>query len=117
MVAMTILGLGLTVVLQVISAGTALGHDVHKNTEAILLAEWKMNQIQIEGFPPLGHREGTFDDPHYGYNWVSDVRATEDDNLREVWIWIKWREGLLEKEIEMATLLYNYGERRRGLFF
>jgi len=117
MVAITILGLGLTVVLEVISAGTALGHDVHKNTEAILLAEWKINQIEIEGFPALGQREGTFEDPHEGYAWVSDVTSTDDDNLRELRVSVKWREGLLEKEIEMATRLYNYGERRKGLFF
>jgi hypothetical protein len=117
MVAMAILGLGLTVVLEVFSTGTSLGQDVHRTTEAILLARWKINQVQIEGFPPLGVKEGTFEDPFYNYSWVTEVNPTEDENLRELFLWIKWRDGLLERDIEMATLLYNYGERRKGLFF
>lgn len=117
MIAMMVLGLSLTVILEVISSGTALGHDVHRTTEAILLARWKINQMEIEGFPPLGVREGAFEEPYYGYSWVSDVRPTDDDNLRELHLRIKWREGLLEKDIDMATLLYNYGERHKGLFF
>ena len=117
MVAMTILGLGLTVVLEVISGGTTLGHKVHRTSEAILLADWKINQVQIEGFPPIDVREGAFDAPYDDYTWVTDVRPTDDDNLRELHVRVQWREGLLEKDIELSTLLYNYGERRRGLFF
>jgi hypothetical protein len=117
MIAMTLLGLSLTIILEVISSGTALGHDVHQTTEAILLARWKINQMQIEGFPPLGVKEGAFDEPYYGYSWVSDVRPTSEDNLRELHLRITWREGLIEKDVDMVTLLYNYGERRTGLFF
>ncbi|OGF98023.1 MAG: hypothetical protein A2Z06_01800 [Candidatus Glassbacteria bacterium RBG_16_58_8] len=117
MVAMTILGLSLTLVLEVISAGTSLGHEIHRRTEAILLARWKVNQLQIEGFPALGSREGTFEEPFDGYRWATEVNPTDDDNLRELRLAIKWREGWAEKEIEMSTLLYNYGERRKGLFY
>ncbi len=117
MVAMTILGLGLTVILEVFSGGTTLSHNVHRTSEAILLANWKINQIQIEGFPPTGVREGAFEEPYHEYSWETDVRPTDDDNLRELHVQIRWREGLVEKDIEMATLLYNYGERRKGLFF
>jgi hypothetical protein len=117
MVAMAILGLGLTVILETISTGTALGHDVHRTTEALLLARWKINRMQIEGFPPLGLKEGSFEEPFTGYSWSTEVTPTDDDNLREVHLWIKWRDGLVEKDIRLATRLYNYGERRRGLFF
>jgi len=117
MVAMTILGLGLTVVLEVISGGTALSHNVHRTSEAVLLANWKINQIQIEGFPPIGVREGAFEEPYHEYSWETDVRPTDDDNLRELHVQIRWRKGLVEKDIEMSTMLFNYGERRRGLFF
>ena len=117
MVAMTVLGLGLTVILEVISGGTRLSHNVHRTSEAIFLANWKINQIQIEGFPPVGVREGAFEEPYYDYSWATDVRPTDDDNLREIHVEIRWREGLLEKDIGMSTLLYNYGERRKGLFF
>ena len=117
MVAITILGLGLTVVLEDISGGTTLGHNAHRTSEAILLADWKINQVQIEGFPPIDVREGAFEDPYDDYTWVTDVRPTDDDNLRELHVRVEWREGLLEKDIEMSTLLYNYGEKRRGLFF
>ncbi len=114
---MAILGLGLTVVLEVFSAGTSLGQDMHRTTEAVLLARWKMNQMQIEGFPPLGVKEGAFDEPFYDYSWVTEVNPTDDENLRELYLTVRWREGLLERDIEMTTLVYNYGERRRGLFF
>ncbi len=117
MIAMTILGLALTVIMQVISAGTGLGQDVHRTTEAILLSRWKINEMQIEGFPALGTRAGTFDDPFSDYSWETDVEQTDDENLRELHLRVKWREGLVDKDVELATMLYNYGERRRGLFF
>ncbi len=117
MVAMTILGLGLTVILEVVSGGTTLSHNVHRTSEAILLANWKINQIQIEGFPPTGVREGAFEEPYHEYSWETEVRSTDNDNLRELHVQIRWREGLVEKDVELSTLLYNYGERRRGLFF
>jgi general secretion pathway protein I len=117
MIAMAILGLGLTVVLEVISTGTALGHDVHRTTEALLLARWKVNQIQIEGFPALGVREGAFEEPFEDYRWRTEVLPTDEENLRELHLWIEWRDGNAEKDIRLATMLYNYGERRRGLFF
>jgi len=117
MVAMAILGLGLTAVLEVISTGTALGHNVHRTTEALVLARWKVGQLQIEGFPPLGEREGTFAAPFDGFRWETEVTPTDEENLREVHLRIVWRDGLVEKDLRMATMLYNYGERRRGLFF
>ena len=117
MVAMAILGLGLTAVLEVISTGTALGHDVHRTTEALVLARWKVGQLQIEGFPPLGEREGSFDEPFDGYQWRTEALPTAEENLREVRLRIARREGLSGKDIRLAKMFYNYGERRRGLFF
>jgi len=71
---------------------------------AISLAELKISEIELNGFPPIGREEGVFKDfPRF--RWVKNVSETLFTDIRKVDITIIWKQGNKVQEYSLTTYL------------
>ena len=115
LLAVTILGLAVTVITQQFSAGLRIGRLSHTYTTATIYAKQKLEELQVEEEIEEKEDSGSFED---GYSWrvriepYEEYLEEEDEGLFEhlplemyrmesvVW----WDEGEKEKSITLTTL-------------
>ncbi len=117
LLAVAILGLAVTVIMQQFSAGLRIARVSHTYTTATIYATQKLEELQVEGEIEEKEDSGSFED---GYSWrvriepYEDYLEEEDDDeglfehlplemyrLESV-VW--WDEGKKEKSITLTTL-------------
>ena len=119
LLAIAILGVALTVIMQQFSAGLRIGHTSRTYTTATAYAKQKLEEFQLVEEMEEGEEAGDFDD---GYTWKVSVLpydvfveegGTEEDEeafehlplemyrLESV---VSWMEGENEKSISLVTL-------------
>ncbi len=113
LVAVTILGLTLTVVLQQFSTAMRAGTAARESTIAVLHAREKLEEIKLDHRLSEGAQSGTFDD---GYEWETEVQPVafdgrEDDAFEDLKYetfrlrcTVAWLSGAREKRVELSTL-------------
>ena len=104
LLAVAILGLGLSAVIHVFSASLQATQMSHHLTLATLLSQQKLAELRQEGFPSPGLVSGEFED-YPNFSWEIEVNSTEMDNLVEVGLTIFWSERGSQKKMEVKTLL------------
>jgi general secretion pathway protein I len=115
LLAVAILGLAVTVIMQQFSAGLRIGRLSRTYTTATIYAKQKLEELQVEEEIEEKEDSGSFDD---GYSWrvriepYEEYLEEEDEGLFEhlplemyrmesvVW----WDEGEKEKSITLTTL-------------
>lgn len=118
-VAIAILGVALTVIVQQFSAGLRIGHTSRTYTTATAYAKQKLEEFQLVEEMEEGEEAGDFDD---GYTWKVSILpyevfmeegGTEEDaesfellplemyRLESV---VSWMEGGNEKSVSLVTL-------------
>lgn len=115
LLAVSILGLAITVIMQQFSAGLRIARMSNTYTTATIYAKQKLEEFQVEEEMKEGEESGSFED---GYSWrisitpYEEYLEEEDEELFEhlplemyrlesvVW----WEEGEKEKSITLATL-------------
>jgi len=115
LLAVSILGLALTVIMQQFSAGLRIARTSQTYTTATVYAKQKLEEFQIEEEIKEREESGSFED---GYHWrvsitpYEEYMEEEDEELFEylslemyhlesvVW----WEEGEKEKSITLSTL-------------
>ncbi len=119
LVAISILGVALTVIMQQFSAGLRIGHTSRTYTTATAYAKQKLEEFQLVEEMEEGEEAGDFDD---GYTWKVSILpyevfmeegGTEEDaesfellplemyRLESV---VSWMEGENEKSVSLVTL-------------
>ena len=119
LVAISILGVALTVIMQQFSAGLRIGHTSRTYTTATAYAKQKLEEFQLVEEMEEGAEAGDFDD---GYTWKVSILpyevfmeegGTEEDaesfellplemyRLESV---VSWMEGENEKSVSLVTL-------------
>ena len=119
LVAISILGVTLTVIMQQFSAGLRIGHTSRTYTTATAYAKQKLEEFQLVEEMEEGSEAGDFDD---GYTWKVSILpyevfmeegGTEEDaeifellplemyRLESV---VSWMEGENEKSVSLVTL-------------
>lgn len=76
-------------------------------TIATILARQKMGEIEAEGFPELGEDEGDFEERFPGFTWKKAVSSTPFDEARRVDLSIAWKDGTLERRVEVISYITN----------
>jgi len=79
-------------------------------TIASFLAQRKLGEVEIEGFPEIGNQEGVFEEqPEFG--WYLSVQPYNIEQLgteiRIVILTITWDEG--DREFTVATAISDHG--------
>lgn len=110
LVAISILAIAMTVILQLFSGGLKSARISNVYTQAIFHAREKMDESLLDSLYSDGMEEGVFDD---GYQWKSEVTRVELDEeeqeklpyyLYNINIKIIWDMGRSEKVFEVSTL-------------
>jgi general secretion pathway protein I len=95
-----------------------LGH-ARALTTATLLAQEKLLETEVEGFPPVGQQMGDFQTPPPGltteqdihnrrgaFRWTKTVGETSLEELREVRVRILWPRGRTEEMVEVTSYVF-----------
>jgi general secretion pathway protein I len=111
-VAMAILAIGLTVIIELFSGGLRLGRTSVEYTKAVNYARIKMEEIAVKQTMEEGSEEGEFDDT---FRWQVETKKVgvlsiekgidfkPPAELFQVKINILWKSGLKEKSTRIDT--------------
>ncbi len=125
LLAISILGVAMTVIMQQFSAGLRIARVSQNYTIATIYAKQKLEEILVEEEMQEKEDSGSFDD---GYSWRISImpyeeymEGEEDENLFDLLPMemyrlesvVSWVEGEKEKNITLATL--KTVKKKRGL--
>lgn len=105
LVAVVILGTALAVLLAAVNRNLILASKSKNLTIAGILAQKKLTEIELEGFPEIRDEQGAFEEAAE-FDWFLSVRPFEISQLgteiRVVRLLITWDEGQEDFEITLA---------------
>ncbi len=101
MIAIAIIAVALVVILHSYGLGVSMANVSQDFSLATLLAQGKMAEIELEGFPEVGGEEGDFGEEYPRFTWRKRVTETPIEDLRKVTLTVSWD----EKNLEVITYL------------
>ena len=105
LVAVAILGAALAVLLGAVNKDLILASQSKNLVVASALAQRKLSEIELEGFPEEGEKEGEFAEAP-GFKWFVSVTPLGlpglDTEIRVVRLLITWDEGKKDFEVTLA---------------
>jgi general secretion pathway protein I len=120
MIAIAVLALALPILLGLRNRDAAMIDRSRTMTEAALLAQEKLFETHLLGFPPLGEQRGDFTGPPPGYavnplgenrapgfRWTRTVLSTPLEFVRDVRIRVQWNSGTAEESVELTTYVFD----------
>jgi len=118
LLALAVLAIALPVLLGLANRDLELLAHARALTTATLLAQEKLLETEVEGFPPMGQVMGDFQAPSFGktserkydqreaFRWARTVDATSFEDVREVRVSIFWPRGRTEEKVEMTSYVF-----------
>jgi general secretion pathway protein I len=120
MIAIAVLAVALPILLGLRNRDAAMIDRARAMTEAALLAQEKLFDTHLLGFPPLGEQQGDFAGPPPGYvfnplgenrapafRWTRTVVPTPLEFVRDVRIRVLWNSGAVEEFVELTTYVFD----------
>jgi prepilin-type N-terminal cleavage/methylation domain-containing protein len=109
-IAVAIIGSSLAILLGAVNKNLVLASQSKNISIASFLAQRKLGEVEIEGFPEIGNQEGVFEEqPEFG--WYLSVQPYNIEQLgteiRIVILTITWDEG--NREFTVATAISDHG--------
>jgi general secretion pathway protein I len=124
MVAVAVLAIALPILLGLRNHDVALREEAKAVTNATLLAQEKLFETEILGFPPVGETRGDFatlppgsltsaevKDRAPGFRWTRLVVPTPFEQIREVRIRVSWPGGASERVVEITNYVFLEPQR------
>ncbi|MBI3611240.1 MAG: prepilin-type N-terminal cleavage/methylation domain-containing protein [Nitrospirae bacterium] len=105
MAALSILAVTFVVLLGLRNRDILQHHEAQYITRATLLAQQKISESEMAGFPPLGISSGDFPEPDAMFSWTQTVDSTPFDYAREVKLEVHWREGSRQDSMDLVTYM------------
>ena len=125
MLAIAVLAIALPVLMGLRNRDLALREEAKAVTTATLLAQEKLLETELIGYPPVGEVRGDFATvpPGYppttevkdrapGFRWMRLVAPTPFDVIREVRIRVSWPGGGSERAVEISHYVFQELPRR-----
>jgi general secretion pathway protein I len=78
----------------------ALARDM---TVATMLAQQRLGELEVAGFPALGETTGKFDAPYDGFEWAQSISITPFEFAREIRVRVAWKTLLAEESVELVA--------------
>ncbi len=120
LVALAILAMTLPIILALRNADLDWLGRSRIMTTATLLAQEKLFETEVLGYPPIGEQNGDFRTPPPGYpttldsqdrapgfRWRRTVVPTPLERVREVRIRVTWPRGAGEEAVEVTSFVFN----------
>jgi len=108
-IAVAILGASLAILLGAVNKNLVLASRSKNLSIASSLAQQKMGEIELEGYPEVGEEQGVFEESP-GFSWYLTVLpydiAQLGTEIRVVILTIFWDDG--QREFTVATAISNY---------
>jgi len=109
-IAVAIIGSSLAILLGAVNKNLLLASQSKNITIASFLAQRKMGEVEVEGFPEIGNQEGVFEE-HPEFKWYLSVQPYNIEQLgteiRIVILTVSWDEG--NREFTVATAISDHG--------
>jgi len=102
--ALTILGVAVLGILDVVAACARNTSTVMGHTRAVLLAREKIEETLAEQAFVTGTDSGTFGPAGPRHAWHREIETTETDGLYEITVTVTWDEQGVEKRYALTTL-------------
>ncbi len=108
-IAVAIMGAALAILLGAVNRNLVQASKSKNQSIAQALAQQKMTEIELEGYPEVGQEQGTFEE-FPGFDWYVNVLPYDIEQLgteiRIVMVDIAWDEG--RQVFKVATAISNY---------
>jgi len=108
-VAVAIMGASLAILLGAVNRNLVLASQSKNQSIAYTLAQQKLTEIEMQGYPDVGQEQGVFEE-YPGFNWYVNVLPYDIEQLgteiRIVMVDIAWDEG--NQVFKVATAISNY---------
>jgi len=108
-IAVAIMGASLAILLGAVNRNLVMASQSKNQSIAYTLAQQKIGEIEMQGYPQVGQEQGTFEE-YPGFNWYVNVLPYDIEQLgteiRIVMVDIAWDEG--NQVFKVATAISNY---------
>ena len=108
-IAVAIMGASMAILLGSVNRNLVVASKSKNQSIAYSLAQQKIGEIELQGYPQVGLDQGTFEE-FPGFNWYVNVLPYDIEQLgteiRIVMVDIAWDEG--NKVFKVATAISNY---------
>ena len=107
MMALAILAIVFVVLLGLRNRDMVLAKHASNLTAASLLAQEKLVEAELAGFPELGKQKGDFGKRNENFTWEQTVVPMPLEQVREVQIRVMWNEGQHEEDVTLVSYIFN----------
>ena len=107
MIAIGILGIAMVMVIGLRNRAIDLNGYARDLTTASFLAESKISEWELKGFPDPQEAAGDFGKQDPDFRWRVVIAPTPFDDLRELQVAITWRRGVREERLDLTTYLFQ----------
>jgi general secretion pathway protein I len=127
MIAVAILAIALPILLGLRNTDVAMRQEAKAITTAVLLAQEKLFETELLGFPEVGEIRGDFTttapgapltaeikDRAPGFRWVRLVGSTPFEQIREVHVRVTWPGGGSERAVDITNYVFKEPVRQPG---
>ena len=108
-IAVAIMGASLAILLGAVNRNLVMASQSKNQSIAYTLAQQKIGEIEMQGYPQVGQEQGTFEE-FPGFNWYVNVLPYDIEQLgteiRIVMVDIEWDEG--NQVFKVATAISNH---------
>ena len=108
-IAVAIMGASMAILLGSVNRNLVVASKSKNQSIAYSLAQQKLGEIELQGYPQVGLDQGTFEE-FPGFNWYVNVLPHDIEQLgteiRIVMVDIAWDEG--NQVFKVATAISNY---------
>ena len=109
MIAVVIMGASLAILLGAVNRNLVLASQSKNQSIAQSLAQQKITEIELEGYPEVGQEQGIFEE-FPGFSWYVNILPYDIEQLgteiRIVMVDIAWDEG--NRVFKVATAISNH---------
>ena len=110
MVALAVIAVAFVALLGLRNRDIVLHDEARAVIAATALAQQRMADATIGGFPDLGTSEGRFDDAHARFTWRQEVSPTglfSTDLVREVRVTVAWGEPSRNERVDLVSYVFQ----------
>jgi len=105
LVALAVVALGFVALIRLHLISLNMADNANLTTQATLLADEKISQIQAHRFPQLGSTSGTAQKNNTEFHWHTSITNARLPHLHHVNVDVTWKQGSHNKHISLATYI------------
>ncbi len=111
MIALAIVGIALVTLIGLETRTVQLAERQQRVTQATLLAQEKMTEIETGGqaLSGLGGRDGLFEEPFELYRWAVALEPTPLPSIEMVTVSVAWGNENSNEQVDLASFIPSQG--------